>query len=736
MLIIVLMCSASSPLHADTYNARVIVVIADYLSIKDLQSAGPSIQKVVDNGAVALVNTGIYKKKPHDAGFITSGAGTRAMGPDVKYLFSESDEIIHGAKASDSYEFQTGYTAPDQSVVCLGLARILNANSDVISSGGSIGLLGDTFHSAGLKTAVVGNSDTPGRIEHRASLIAMDSKGIVDSGVIDSSVVKSSQNSPCGLTDDTDAILHHAVRLSADHGLVVIELGDTARTEWYRPRLSDAAYAYHRTRNIESLDSFIGKLLPVIDQTGASLIVYSLERVKYDNEKKSNLTPIILYKKNGSRGVLSSATTRAHGVISNIDIAPTILKSAGIDVPGFVLGRPANIQLQDKPLTYLDRVERVAVMAYSRRIPVLAGIALVLILAATASELLLYRNSGKSGILKALQYSFLFFLSLPASLLMINRLDVNNLIAYIVLLITADLFVIGVSGLFLRIFSSHIKNKPYAMLGSILTLTSAFIMADVLTGAKFLRWSILSCDYITGIRYYGLGNEYMGILIGMALFGTLFLVKCISNGSDLIAQSRISWRPAIGIIALWFVFLTVTVGYPRIGANVGGLLTAIAAFGTALIILSGKKLRPFHGIILAAFAILVIAIFSVIDVSGKNIGTSHLGRSLTLAKNYGLDSLWVLVSRKVIMHIGILKLPQSYYPMILGLPFLVMYGVRFKSEMAQSVNADTINSILLPAMITGMIVAFFFNDSGIVPASLIFAVYAVSSIYLRLGEKT
>jgi len=100
---------------------------------------------------------------------------------------------------------------------------------------------------------------------------------------------------------------------------------------------------------------------------------------------------------------------------------------------------------------------------------------------------------------------------------------------------------------------------------------------------------------------------------------------------------------------------------------------------------------------------------------------------------YGWDWLGYLIAGKLLMHIGILKLPQAYWPLLVGIPFLVIYGRRVKSE-AESAGDSALYRIALPATLVGAGAAFFFNDSGIVPAAFMAALLVVTMMYHRLSE--
>jgi hypothetical protein len=134
-------------------------------------------------------------------------------------------------------------------------------------------------------------------------------------------------------------------------------------------------------------------------------------------------------------------------------------------------------------------------------------------------------------------------------------------------------------------------------------------------------------------------------------------------------------------------------------------------------------------------AIIAIIVFAAIDMYNTT-SVSHLGRSISIAENSGIISLMELIFRKIVMHIGIITSPAAYCPILFGMPFVLMYARRLKNQSVKMSVSNYMNASILPVIIIGVLVAFLFNDSGVVPASLFLGFYMASSIVLRLGEKT
>ena len=107
-----------------------------------------------------------------------------------------------------------------------------------------------------------------------------------------------------------------------------------------------------------------------------------------------------------------------------------------------------------------------------------------------------------------------------------------------------------------------------------LLLSAALIVGDTVAGNPLMKASMLGYDPIVGARFYGIGNEYMGFLLGATLMGTAALLE----------KYRLDRQPArlVSMVILITVFLTLAL--PSLGTNVGGAMAAFFGFGTFLVL--------------------------------------------------------------------------------------------------------------------------------------------------------
>ncbi len=692
----------------------VILLVANNMSLDDMASAGPNLKSLVNSGAVGFMNTGTRWRQPSIQSYLTIGTGDWWRQPVEGPVCLGAGQMIDGVLASNLYRRETGLRPNSNAVLCIHLAALLQEAAKSPKKN-RVGFIGDAFHSAGLKTALAGSGNS--------GFIAMDGLGIVDMGAVGPSVTQPDEFCPGGLSDDVPAMLGAAAGFGREASFIVVEPGDLNRTEEARAYISDSAYLFNRKKAMQRLDAVAGGLAAQVRSRGGALIICSPRRSTMPGGGVSSLAPVIVWRPKMQPSLLKSASTRLPGLISEVDMAPTILSEAGLDLPIGMLGIPAEPIPAAGAVKHLMQMERMAVRNYALRIPVLASLGALVILVVAAAEFILWKKRGSRRAVALVQLGLLVLLSLPLVLFFSSALTVEggaafalyNVLILLVVLVCVRILCLAAGRAGLNL------SAPSALL----LLTSITVFADAVCGAQILRWSILSCDHITGIRYYGIGNEYMGILVGSALVGVLLLFQ---NTQRLLAL------PARQLIfsAVWFILITWVIGFPGVGANVGGLITSVAAFGTALFVLSGTRWHLRQAAVLLLAGLLSVAVFSLVDVLLLGVEASHLGRTVAMVHNYGWGCLIVLAAGKIGMHLAIIKSPQAVYPMLFGIPLVIICAKR--EILALRTGAGVVHSAGMLSVAAGVSAAFLFNDSGIVPAALILAIYAVAMLYMRIVE--
>ena len=174
-------------------------------------------------------------------------------------------------------------------------------------------------------------------------------------------------------------------------------------------------------------------------------------------------------------------------------------------------------------------------------------------------------------------------------------------------------------------------------------LTLGTLILDQWLGMNLIKESPLGYDVIAGARFYGMGNEYMGVLVG---------ASCTAIAA--IFQKFSSQKKPVMITALIMGTLTLfTIASPKLGANVGGTMAVFIALSSLALIIRNKKIR-FHSIA-SIIVIMVISLTAIFFVDSLRVvdSQSHIGQTANTVKENGLGELLGIFHRKISMNIGI-----------------------------------------------------------------------------------
>jgi hypothetical protein len=253
----------------------VVLVVIDSLSLEDINhEVMPGLARLAEIGSIGLMNGRTAKTQQPEHAYITIGAGTRAQGPvETGHAFNSQEEL-EGARAFEVYIRNTGEPVPPgESVVHPYIASVIRANTG-LSYEIVPGALGEALRRAGKRTAVFGNSDALAGPSRYAVSIAMDKRGLVDTGDVGPSVTLERLDFPGGVVSDVPRLCEAAKAAMGVQGqglekadLIVIESGDTARVErmWLSGAITREAYSRARREALASADNLILRILEFVD---------------------------------------------------------------------------------------------------------------------------------------------------------------------------------------------------------------------------------------------------------------------------------------------------------------------------------------------------------------------------------------------------------------------------------------------------------------------------------------
>jgi hypothetical protein len=258
--------------------------------------------------------------------------------------------------------------------------------------------------------------------------------------------------------------------------------------------------------------------------------------------------PFDVLEQSGPPGGLTSETTGRAGLVSNVDLVPTILEFLGQPIPEDAVGNPIRVEgeapteLHETYLEYRRVVIPVGLIVLSLALTALA-VGLVMILGPWQPSATVVRGVAVVG---------LFAVSLQVGMLAGSWLPdfswpvVAGTVAGVGALVTALALWAG-------------RRSPYAAVVVVGGAGVTLVAVDWLLGWRSLLTPLLGGSALEGVRFYGLGNSYAGLLLA----GVVLLAGVL--------------RPWAGVPLL--VAAALFAGVPWAGADLGGGITLFGAAG-------------------------------------------------------------------------------------------------------------------------------------------------------------
>jgi len=237
--------------------------------------------------------------------------------------------------------------------------------------------------------------------------------------------------------------------------------------------------------------------------------------------------------------------------------------------------------------------------------------------------------------------------------------------------------------------------------------TILLIVLDSILGTYMMKNNIMSYDAIVGARYYGIGNEYGGVIIGSSIFA----ISVLMNYKEI---------PKWTVILASLVIL-ITCAYPSMGASVGGAISECVAYLLFIFLIFNIKIDLKRILILGFSAVVVVAVFAYLDiVSGAE---SHLSGFVQQIMLKGPGQIIQTFTRKIEMNIKIAQTSVWVNILLAGIGIMAVLIFKPSKHFKRVMIEYPIIFKGLVSSVVGCIVALLVNDSGIVAA-------ATASIYI------
>lgn len=729
-----------------TPASRVVLVLAPYLTWDDIDPANsPTLARMADEGAVGNINVknrnldALLGNNTEQAALTFSSGAWAALPPGVPSAY-RVDEPYEAGSAAEAYTRLMGEPPSGNDVVYLGMPRVQRASRLNLTLEVVPGTLGGEIVAAGGATAAIGNSD-PGRdmempaYNRPAGIVAMDYTGRVRFGDVSSRLLRDDSFEPFGVATDLEAfgssLTEVEQRLAEEAGpqLVVLDPGDLARVEAIAPfTLPDAADRQH-ARAVATLDQVVARAWETLPDDGL-LLVLSPAGVEA-TDTVSGLSPALAVGR-GMNGLLTSSSTQRPGLVTNLDVAATILDALDVAVPVQVLGNPmysiAGPASREERIGALVQTNTTAIAVDTAKPAVVnTFIALTLFVLAASTFLLLRARRWRTrtvGVFAAVANMLLLgVLSVPpASLLMFivdgtpeTPAEAVVMFAVIVAALWAVALVIA------RYAPLRVAVASLSLLGA------GLLLLDQWLGAPWSFTSFLGYSPILAARYYGIGNEGAAMLFGAMLVGVSFVF-------DQWPDSRVTRIARRWLLPLAGLLLVATCAAPFFGANVGVIAWGVVGFAVAWALMNGHRVSWKLATIALLAIVFLVGAFSLFDLFGSSGSQTHLGRAWESAGEGGAGELWLIVVRKAQTNLRVLTHTNWSFVLIGMLAFLGFMRWRPQGDFAATLDENPHFSAAMAACLLGGLAAYFTEDSGIVIPALIVLYVGAGILYLMLSR--
>lgn len=704
---------------------QVILLIVDRLSYPQLRSsAGPLLSSLLSRGAVALLNVRAGASGS-ESGYLSIGSAARAVAGSEGGHAYQQGEIADGRSAEKIFYRHTG-RLPGGKLFHLQLP-LLHRNNESLNYPVPIGYLGSKLAEEGLLAAVAGNADTtvPGR---SAVMIAMDKYGEVPLGEVGESILFDDPAFPFGKRTEIDKLAASVAGLMERADLVVVEFGDLTRLDQYWTQLDPSRQAALLAETMSQLDRLLGQLLALFDQNTVLMIV-APSPPRHIPGGSEHLTPFLVFGAPLPPGLAVSTATRRPGLLLNTDLAPAIIsllegEAAGVLFLDQAGGEAAGtLQFLD---SFYDRTTRI----FRLRPPLIRGyiIALIVFLLAAFGWLLL-----RLPLVEKL-FIFLEAVSLfPLTMLLLawwQSFPFESVYLSGAILVAANILLF----LLLQPIKTWGRSLYWGALGM---LTALVVTGDALTGAVLQQSSLLSYDPIVGARFYGVGNEYMGVLVGAAILGTTVLAGEVVRAARF--QARFyglgSNTIILAAVLLFYLLIIFIFASPGSGANLGGTVTAAVAFSVAfsgLWRLSGGQSRSL--LVTSCFFIFALGLLWLLNFRLFDALPSHVGNFGRMVLVRGEEVVWETVQRKMSMNWRLIRHSVWSRAFVISLGMLVVFCFYPIGVLKNLYKKEPFLLTGATAAAAGSLTALVANDSGVVAAAtmLLFAVPPL--LFAVIGE--
>jgi len=407
------------------------------------------------------------------------------------------------------------------------------------------------------------------------------------------------------------------------------------------------------------------------------LLILSPFAGNHDYAQGRRLTPLLEWGAGVPAGLLRSPSTRRAGLVTNTDFAPTVGSYYGIKREDFPV-RPFGEAWTAFPAPHAEHRVR-------------------------TQEEQAERQARSIKLLPYLAFAFAVWMLVGTRLAGLKRLPCFWPIVPLALLVallfgTTILSVFVWFGLLLAlggVLAERFGAREVTL--TLLTVLTASLLLDMLTGSRLMQRGLLGYSAIEGARYYGIGNEAMGALIGAVLVLVARLWQPFGHAREALLF-------LLGMVSL-------LLGSPTAGAKAGGLLVSLIAFGTLGFALLGGRWSARVALALTIFVVAAMTCTAAGEAFLSHGTHSHVGEAVRRIQTGGWSEAGDIAARKLAVDSRLAYHSAWACPLWGGLLCLALLW-RGRGAATQEERA------LHVAGLVGLAACVALNDAGVVAGAL------------------
>jgi len=246
-----------------------------------------------------------------------------------------------------------------------------------------------------------------------------------------------------------------------------------------------------------------------------------------------------------------------------------------------------------------------------------------------------------------------------------------------------------------------------------------------------MRHSYLGYDPVIGARFYGLGNEYEGVLIGSAILFVASLYQAYKQSGRYDSPRKSILLP--GAAAIFFGLVLYYMVAPGLGTDAGGFLAGLVGFFVAFARLQGLRIGKKGLLVLAGGLMLGVAVL----IAGSLLTDqplTHVGRVSQQIVSGEWAEVGKMLERKLAMNLRLIRVSMWSKVFVVSLVVLGLLALR-NDRFLRHLALDTPFLVKgFAGVIAGSLAGLVLNDSGIVTAATCIVFLVVPALYAALEE--